>query len=777
MPLAVSTLRGELADNEEWKSDPARPAIIVGTIDMIGSKLLFGGYGDGRYHRPHHAGLIGQDALIVHDEAHLTRAFSKLLGSIIEAQRLTHEARPVRVLELSATTLGSNCDVLSLESEDERDRVVQQRLDAKKRLYFHEVGKSDLVKKMAELAKKHEVSSSKVLIYVRSPESATKIAEVLVKELGSASAPRIRLLTGTMRGHERDRLVQQNPVYRAFLNHDLKVPETVYLVSTSAGEVGIDLDANHLVSDLTTLDSMIQRTGRVNRCAGEGRLAVVDVVVQKADKGGRKVEAEDKPFDQAATATRNILDRLYKDGDSRDACPRSFRELLNGLNDNEKITAFAPQPVMQQLTDIMLDAWSLTSIMKLMPGRREVAPFLHGLTNDPPETYIAWRKEVTLLDGADVDDEPLGDWFRACRIEARELLRDSTDRVKKALQVLLKNHRKEDKSCDFPVILLDERGNAERWYLSKIVEKEFKLAYRTIVLPVEAEGLKTEYGTLDGNAIQHKVAEVDVADTEKDGEAPRERWLFIKTANNARWERLLTGETLQSPPPGLREAEAVMLQEAPESSEGEAEERRLMLMVGMQRAASQTPETSKTTQTLGQHTGRIQVYIERITQALRLDSWLGNALVTAAIRHDNGKDRPVWQRFACNADPTNPLAKSTKFLHWHALGGYRHEFGSVMEAAMDLVDHPERDLILHLIAAHHGWARPHFEPTALDNTYTTEDNERVAVEVLRRFGQLQRRFGRWSLAWLEALLRCADIAASKQPTGAAARACPKEAQT
>src|SRR5262249_28646256 len=39
--IAISTLRGELADNQEWKKDPARPAIIIGTIDMIGSKLLF----------------------------------------------------------------------------------------------------------------------------------------------------------------------------------------------------------------------------------------------------------------------------------------------------------------------------------------------------------------------------------------------------------------------------------------------------------------------------------------------------------------------------------------------------------------------------------------------------------------------------------------------------------------------------------------------------------------------------------------------------------------
>jgi len=43
-PLAISTLRGEFADNGEWRIDPARPAVIVGTVDMIGSRLLFSGY-------------------------------------------------------------------------------------------------------------------------------------------------------------------------------------------------------------------------------------------------------------------------------------------------------------------------------------------------------------------------------------------------------------------------------------------------------------------------------------------------------------------------------------------------------------------------------------------------------------------------------------------------------------------------------------------------------------------------------------------------------------
>src|SRR5205814_2205602 len=35
-PLAISTLRGQFADNREWSVDPSRPAVIVGTVDMIG---------------------------------------------------------------------------------------------------------------------------------------------------------------------------------------------------------------------------------------------------------------------------------------------------------------------------------------------------------------------------------------------------------------------------------------------------------------------------------------------------------------------------------------------------------------------------------------------------------------------------------------------------------------------------------------------------------------------------------------------------------------------
>lgn len=212
-PLAVSTLRGELADNEEWKGDPARPAVIIGTIDMIGSKLLFSGYGDGPYWRPQHAGLIGHDSLIVHDEAHLTPAFSTVLYHVAEVQSASPEPRPVRVLELSATSRAIGDDVLTLEPEDEKDEIVIERLDAKKLLHLHTGGESEFSKSLVGLAKIHDGERAKVLIYVRSPEDAQKVASELRKQLGTRGQARVAILTGTLRGYERDKLARRSSCF------------------------------------------------------------------------------------------------------------------------------------------------------------------------------------------------------------------------------------------------------------------------------------------------------------------------------------------------------------------------------------------------------------------------------------------------------------------------------------------------------------------------------------------------------------------------------------
>ncbi len=70
---------------------------------------------------------------------------------------------------------------------------------------------------------------------------------------------------------ERDALIR-DPIFARFLRANDLTPDTsntvtppqesVYLICTSAGEVGIDMSADHLVCDLTPFDSMAQRFGR-----------------------------------------------------------------------------------------------------------------------------------------------------------------------------------------------------------------------------------------------------------------------------------------------------------------------------------------------------------------------------------------------------------------------------------------------------------------------------------------------------------------------------------
>src|SRR5262249_11633353 len=107
------------------------------------------------------------------------------------------------------------------------------------------------------------------------------------------------------------------------------------------------------------------------------------------------------------------------------------------------------------------------------------------------------------------------------------------------------------------------------------------------------------------------------------------------------------------------------------------------------------------------------------------------------------------------------------------------EFGSLIDVmdqkqdfktVLDQESEAVRDLVLHLIAAHHGRGRPHFPADeAIDSERPESSAEVVAIEVPRRFARLQRIYGRWGLAYLESLLRAADIEASINPSVAEAQ--------
>lgn len=774
-PLAVSTLRGELADNGDWKANPTRPAIVIGTVDMIGSKLLFQGYGDSRYWRPHHAGLIGQDTLIVHDEAHLTPAFGHLVREIASLQSQDQSHRPIRILELSATSPPGRPKgetVFSLEPQDEEDTTVRNRLHAKKWLTLHHdaADRTAVVQKLLELALGYRGKNCRVLVYVSSPDDAQTMHNALVKV--GVPDKHVALLTGTLRGHERDKLVK-TPIF-AWFRGGQPMNETAYLVSTSAGEVGVDLDADHMVCDLSTLESMIQRLGRVNRKPDkapnpEEKVADVDVVAEESviKTDGKPAKGEPEALFKARQKTWEALSQLPLGSDGRrDASPLALRKIA------AKPDAWSPPPVIPPLTDILLDAWALTSLSQSLPARPPVEDWLHGINEaEPPETYVAWRAElspvVSALEKAGLAEEEiarvLADALEVFPIRAAERLRDRTYRVLDELAKIAARHSKAKALVirdDVAVVRLADLARGDK----KLRDRAYaRLTNATVVLPSEVGGLKDGY--LDGAADRAAQDVADVTEVTTQSQRARQRvWTNADGGEEPVCESKVQQGFVTRFRIRLRDDELA-------GEEGEGQRIALQYRIGPADAGERlgAAESQKPVR-LKDHTPAVVEQAKRLAGLLHLPTAVVEAIELAAQWHDRGKARTLWQRAAGNSVVDEPLAKAGKHgVNWRALQGYRHELGSLLEAANDpaIREHPESDLILHLIAAHHGWARPHFEPNALDNSdaVSTQDNHHAIAEAMRRYARLQQRFGRWGLAWLEALLRCADGLASAHPEG------------
>src|SRR5262249_31764696 len=134
-PLVVTRLRGGAPKEPDWVRTPAQPTVIVSTVDQVGSRLLFRGYGISDTMKSVHAGLLGADALLLMDEAHLSQPFVQTArDSRIFQNKGIWSAdatrAPFQVVTLSATQLEKSETFLS--KDDYAHRVLGPRLTCAK---------------------------------------------------------------------------------------------------------------------------------------------------------------------------------------------------------------------------------------------------------------------------------------------------------------------------------------------------------------------------------------------------------------------------------------------------------------------------------------------------------------------------------------------------------------------------------------------------------------------------------------------------------------------
>jgi len=523
----------------------------------------------------------------------------------------------------------------------------------------------------------------------------------------------------------------------------------VYLVCTSAGEVGVNLSGDHLICDLTTFESMAQRFGRVNRFGDRGDTEIHVVHPATFDDG--------EPYQKCRHNTLGLLQQLDGDGS-----PFS----LMSLNGEAQATAFAPLPTILPVSDILFDKWSMTTIRQNLPGRPPVEPYLHGIAErEPPETYVAWRQEVSVILESSEWHDRLEDLLESFPLKPHELLRDRTDRILKRLDAIAKSREN-----PVPVWVVDQQGHIEPLSLVELVEKKDareRIQYCTVLLPPEAGGLD-ENGFLSPDSISAN----DVADEWLDeDDKPRRLRISSDALRPDKMEgmRLVVEIDTQA---GEDEQEGT----EPGGAERRPPERRYWRWYVRPRSADD--DASKTALQeirLSAHTNQVGEYARRIGAALDLPGDMQVALELAGRFHDLGKRRELWQRSIGNPQPTEWYAKSGRDWKPMDITSYRHEFGSLFDVHLEdefqILSADLKDLVLHLIAAHHGRARPHFPADELldpDPKQNQPAIEALAVEVPRRFARLQRKYGRWGLAYLESMLRAADWAASNKPLAAAA---------
>jgi CRISPR-associated endonuclease/helicase Cas3 len=324
-PLAIARLRGRILRSDHWGRIPSQPAVITSTVDQLGSRLLFRGYGSTNLTAPIFAGLAAHDSLTLLDEAHCSVPFMQTLRAVETFRDKAWAESPITTpfaFAILSATPPPNIPKDAIFPGADRDRavdhrVLRERMSASKPAELVTVsgrdpGDDPLVAEAANRAWSYgdpqgKQRKQRVAVIVNRVRTAMQIADALSAEHRETAD--VVLLTGRIRPYERDRLVERwKPFLKAASPEQPEKP--IILVSTQCIEVGADFSFDALVTEAASLDALRQRFGRLNRM-GSPEAAHATILVRDRDIK----EGQSDPV--YGTANSGVLEPAYREGDQR----------------------------------------------------------------------------------------------------------------------------------------------------------------------------------------------------------------------------------------------------------------------------------------------------------------------------------------------------------------------------------------------------------------------------------------------------------------------------
>jgi CRISPR-associated endonuclease/helicase Cas3 len=402
LPLAAHQLRGGTVRSDAWARSPVQPMIVASTVDQVGSRLLFRGYGPGPGMRPVHAGLVGNDSLILLDEAHCAQPFLETLQAVSRYRGWAEAALPApfQMTVLSATPPPQCGDIFRDGSDqgNDPDHPLGKRQLAEKpaRLRTAEKARGKNPQSIREevakvLAREAEGlvkawnsvdSAPAVVVFCNRVDTARKVHALL-----AAQGARVDLLTGRMRPLDKEEVVDVAlNALSVEASQTRRLASPRFVVATQTLEVGANLDFDLLVTECASLDALRQRFGRLNRMgrAVHARAAIVVRADQASDS------ADDPVYGAALAKTWQWLNEQAQD----EVIDFGIARLASRLPEGDALAELnAPAEHAPVLLPAHLDALAQTA-PEPWPSP-EVALFLHGPSSGPADVQVCWRADLT----------------------------------------------------------------------------------------------------------------------------------------------------------------------------------------------------------------------------------------------------------------------------------------------------------------------------------------------------------------------------------------------